>query len=183
MPLLDEAFFLVPALNPGGGSSSPIAPETMLRSELTQKRLEEYRVLFLLNLPQIAAAEERALGEYLEGGGSVVVFPGDAVKPDAWNRLAEAGASALGALVPARLGEVLRGGAAEEPVTLDDVDFEHPVLGRTKVLGNPVKLSQTPGRVKSAAPELGEHTEEILLDRGGYTRQEIASLKQQGIIR
>ena len=39
---------------------------------------------------------------------------------------------------------------------------EHPVTGPFRTLGVPVKLSQTPGRVHSPAPRLGEHTAEVL---------------------
>src|SRR5947209_10325140 len=39
---------------------------------------------------------------------------------------------------------------------------EHPRLGRFSVLGQAVKLSRTPAAVKTPAPELGQHTDEIL---------------------
>src|SRR5947209_12308310 len=39
---------------------------------------------------------------------------------------------------------------------------EHPKLGRFNVLGQAVKLSRTPAAVKTPAPELGQHTDEIL---------------------
>jgi crotonobetainyl-CoA:carnitine CoA-transferase CaiB-like acyl-CoA transferase len=36
------------------------------------------------------------------------------------------------------------------------------VTGRFRTMGVPVKLSDTPGSVRRAAPRLGEHTNEIL---------------------
>jgi crotonobetainyl-CoA:carnitine CoA-transferase CaiB-like acyl-CoA transferase len=39
---------------------------------------------------------------------------------------------------------------------------EHPTAGEMKTLGIVAKLSETPGAVVSAAPRLGEHSEEIL---------------------
>jgi len=45
-------------------------------------------------------------------------------------------------------------------------EIDHPVAGKIKALGIPVKLSKTPGKIKKAAPVLGEHTEEILTELG-----------------
>lgn len=42
------------------------------------------------------------------------------------------------------------------------VETTHPVTGRFKTMGVPVKLSDTPGSVRRAAPRLGEHTDEVL---------------------
>ncbi len=42
------------------------------------------------------------------------------------------------------------------------VDIEHPTAGATKVLGIPIKLSDTPGSVRRPAPRHGEHTGEVL---------------------
>jgi crotonobetainyl-CoA:carnitine CoA-transferase CaiB-like acyl-CoA transferase len=46
------------------------------------------------------------------------------------------------------------------------VEVEHPVEGTVRALGIPVKLSDTPGSVRRAAPLLGEHTEEVLREAG-----------------
>jgi len=43
----------------------------------------------------------------------------------------------------------------------------------------PVRFSQTPARAGAVAPELGEHTEEVLLEIG-YTWDDIAHLRDQG---
>ena len=42
------------------------------------------------------------------------------------------------------------------------VETEHADAGTIKMLGIPVKLSDTPGAVRRPPPRLGEHTEEIL---------------------
>ncbi|KAB2329719.1 CoA transferase [Cytobacillus depressus] len=42
------------------------------------------------------------------------------------------------------------------------VELDHPVAGKTKILGNPVKFSKTPPVIQKPSPSLGEHTEEIL---------------------
>jgi crotonobetainyl-CoA:carnitine CoA-transferase CaiB-like acyl-CoA transferase len=46
------------------------------------------------------------------------------------------------------------------------VELEHPVEGTVRVLGIPVKLSDTPGAVRRPAPLLGEHTDEVLREAG-----------------
>jgi crotonobetainyl-CoA:carnitine CoA-transferase CaiB-like acyl-CoA transferase len=61
------------------------------------------------------------------------------------------------------------------------VNVDHPVLGPTSVVRNPLNFSRTPVRVGAPAPELGQHTEEVLLD-AGYTWEQIADLREQAII-
>ncbi|MCL6650445.1 MAG: hypothetical protein K6U89_19275 [Chloroflexi bacterium] len=51
-----------------------------------------------------------------------------------------------------------------------------------KITGTPLKLSETPGRVKHLAPLPGEHNEEILQGRLGYTPEQIAALYREGAI-
>jgi len=62
------------------------------------------------------------------------------------------------------------------------VDFDHPVAGKVKLVGIPVRLGATPGRIRMGAPEFSQHTEEVLLEVGGYSWEEIAELKSQEVI-
>src|SRR5690606_2781502 len=52
------------------------------------------------------------------------------------------------------------------------VDVEHPSWGPLKVIGSPIAMSGTPTRWGIVAPELGQHTEEVLLE-AGYTWDDI----------
>jgi len=61
------------------------------------------------------------------------------------------------------------------------VEIEHPVAGKIKLINSTAKFSETPASVRSGAPQLGQHTEEILLDLG-YTWDDISELKDQGVI-
>ena len=44
-----------------------------------------------------------------------------------------------------------------------------------------VNLSETPGRSRTAAPEFGQHSEEVLLE-AGYSWGEIEALRSDGVI-
>ncbi len=62
------------------------------------------------------------------------------------------------------------------------VDTVHPKAGALKQIGVPIKLSETPGEVRTPAPEMGEHTEGILQELG-YAPEEIQRLRREGVIR
>lgn len=59
--------------------------------------------------------------------------------------------------------------------------FDHPSYGPVELVDCPVKLSDTPAQITKPAPELGQHTEEVLLE-AGYNWEEIIKLKEDGII-
>ncbi|MBM3139428.1 MAG: CoA transferase [Chloroflexi bacterium] len=61
------------------------------------------------------------------------------------------------------------------------VELEHPNFAGHRTVGIPISLSETPGRVQGPAPELGQHTEEILLSLG-YDWGRITALRDQGAI-
>ena len=61
------------------------------------------------------------------------------------------------------------------------VDTEDPELGTIHNIGVPVKLSATPGSIRRRAPALGEHSAEILLERG-FTPAEVDGLLAEGVI-
>lgn len=61
------------------------------------------------------------------------------------------------------------------------VEVEHPVEGVIRMLGIPVKLSETPGEVRRAAPLLSQHTDEIL-DELGVDVGRRHDLRERGVI-
>ena len=61
------------------------------------------------------------------------------------------------------------------------VDIEDPELGTIHNIGVPVKLSETPGKIRRRAPALGEHSSEVLLEHG-FTQAEVESLMAEGVV-
>lgn len=62
------------------------------------------------------------------------------------------------------------------------VELEDPHLGTIKHIGVPVKLSDTPGTIRHRAPDLGEHSREVLLE-AGYTPSEVENFVEHGVVR
>jgi len=58
---------------------------------------------------------------------------------------------------------------------------EHAVLGPMKVLGTPIKLSDTPASVRSAPPTLGQHTDALLAELG-LSAADIVGLRGRAVI-
>ena len=76
------------------------------------------------------------------------------------------------------------GEVCEHPQLLERgkvVDVPHPTAGTVKLMGMPIELSDTPGRIEAHPPLLGEHTEEVL-KQTGYSDVEIATLRAGGIV-
>ena len=59
------------------------------------------------------------------------------------------------------------------------VETTRPDGTTARAVGNPVQLSATPSKISGAVPELGQHTEEVLLELG-YSWEEIAKLSDSG---
>jgi crotonobetainyl-CoA:carnitine CoA-transferase CaiB-like acyl-CoA transferase len=68
--------------------------------------------------------------------------------------------------------------AAREMVVWED----YPGLGRIPIPGLPIKLSDTPGRIMSPAPRLGEHNEVIYGGLLHLSLEEIKQLREERII-
>jgi formyl-CoA transferase/CoA:oxalate CoA-transferase len=61
------------------------------------------------------------------------------------------------------------------------VTLMHPTAGATRVMGSPIKLSDTPPSLRSAPPTLGQHTDAVL-EELGYPAERIQQLRSERVI-
>jgi len=76
------------------------------------------------------------------------------------------------------------GQALSHPQTLARgmvVEVDHPTLGQMQAVGCPIHFSDTPTQIDRAAPDLGQHTREIL-ENYGYSATDIDALYQAGAV-
>ncbi len=60
-------------------------------------------------------------------------------------------------------------------------EVDHPILGRLRTIGTPIKMSDTPLNPHRRAPMLGEHTDDVLAN-SGYSSDEIEQLRYLGAV-
>jgi len=60
--------------------------------------------------------------------------------------------------------------------------LEHEEMGAAPYMGLEHRLEGTPGRLRWAAPVMGQHTDEILRDMLGLSEAEIAQLRKDGAL-
>jgi CoA:oxalate CoA-transferase len=68
--------------------------------------------------------------------------------------------------------------AAREMIT----QVMHSKAGPLQVVNSPIKLSRTPVKLDKASPELGEHTEEVFMNLLGFSKEELAKLREEKAI-
>lgn len=61
------------------------------------------------------------------------------------------------------------------------VEAEHLVAGNIRMTGIPVKLSETPGQIRTVPPLLGQNTDEVLLSLG-YSSEQIVGFRSSGTL-
>ncbi len=59
---------------------------------------------------------------------------------------------------------------------------EHPALGPWKWVTTPLRFTKTPVSIRTPAPGVGEHTDEVLADVLGYPPERIAQLRADGVV-
>ncbi len=77
-------------------------------------------------------------------------------------------------------GDIMNHEQVAEAGIVQTVD--HPVAGPIKQVGPVIRMSDTPGRIASPPPLLGQHTREVL-DEAGYDASEVQDLLDTGVAR
>jgi len=62
------------------------------------------------------------------------------------------------------------------------VDVAHPTAGATRLTGAHIKLTATPARIRTPAPLLGQHNDEVFGGLLGLATENIAQLRHQGVL-
>lgn len=129
-----ETDYLTQAIDPiedSGTAPSVIQAEVAGESQLRNRELTGYDVIVLANVAQFTAEEARLLDSYLQQGGGLVVFAGDRVAAENYNRLLYNGGKGF---LPAEIGATV--GDAQKPTEssfgLDPLDFAHPIVAEYK---------------------------------------------------
>jgi len=61
-------------------------------------------------------------------------------------------------------------------------DVVHATLGPLRVLGTPLKLSETPASIRTAPPTLGQHTAQVLIDDLQFTQADVDAWRAKRIV-
>ncbi len=62
------------------------------------------------------------------------------------------------------------------------VEMDHPRAGKVTIVGVPMRLSRTPGKIRTPAPKLGEHTVEVMREFMGMSDARIDELRRAGVL-
>jgi crotonobetainyl-CoA:carnitine CoA-transferase CaiB-like acyl-CoA transferase len=61
-------------------------------------------------------------------------------------------------------------------------ELQHPTVGAMRVLGTPLKLSNTAASIRTPPPRLGEHTDAVLTADAGVPAADLDALRAKGVI-
>jgi hypothetical protein len=128
-PFQAETDYLAQALSPSEespGQPQPIQVEVVAESQLANRELTPYDVVVLCNVDQFSQQEVSALEDYLKQGGGVVVFGGDQVIADNYNRLLYDDGKGL---LPAAIGPSVGDAAKKEAgFYFNPLGYRHPIV-------------------------------------------------------
>ncbi len=118
-----------------------IRTEVVAESQLSRRELAPYDAVILCNIAQFTESEVAALDDYLKQGGGVIVFGGDQVVPENYNRLLFADGKGL---LPASIGPSV-GDAAKKEASFgfNPLGFKHPIVAEFAGEADPVTAGLT----------------------------------------
>ncbi len=146
-PYQAETDYLAQALSPteqAPGQPRPIRVEVIPESQLSHKELPSFDVVVLCNVDQFSQPEVTAIDDFLNQGGGVVVFGGDQVVPENYNRLLYADGKGF---LPAKFGASVGDAAKREGGFLfNPLGYRHPIVSEYQGESDPVTAGITQAR-------------------------------------
>jgi hypothetical protein len=143
-PFEAETDYLAQALTPSEGSPGQpglIRAEVVAESQLAGRELDRYDAIAICNLAQFSQVEVTALEEYLKQGGGVVIFGGDQVVSENYNRLLYADGKGL---LPVSLaGTVGDAGRKQAGFSFNPLGYRHPLISEFRGEPDPVTAGLT----------------------------------------
>ncbi len=118
--------YLALALSPASDQNdrSIVRVDVVLESALVESDLSAYDAVFLVNVAQFTQTEGGVLASYLKRGGGLVVFLGDQVQSESYNRVLGNQAMSGERLLPVTLGAV----AAAGQYQFNPLEYRHPIV-------------------------------------------------------
>lgn len=133
--LSGAAGYLATALAPGAAAEprSLIVPRIVSHRDIDVQPLSQESVIVLCNVPRLAEAQWTRLANFVLGGGGLLVFGGDRVDPEHYNRNALRVGSSVGrdppnSLLPVRIRHIEGDGSENQFVHFAPDHFTHPAL-------------------------------------------------------
>lgn len=144
-----ETFFLSRALNPAGEKDSSLfLPTVILVDGLAAASLDSYQAVILCNVASLPDAWLAKLQSFVQQGGGLLIFAGDRIQAESYNRLANSSPP----LLPSELRE-RKLGAESSGEKIDKIDLAHPALQGFSdvILSESMKSARVWGYARSAS--------------------------------
>ena len=127
IPYLNDSFYLEKALQPVSEESWALKPTILTAANLTNDPLSNYRIIYLVDLPEIDEVIARRLLEFVETGGKLVWICGQDTQIASYNAAHEASG---GRLLPEPLDTIMAPGVEEnrDSWQITWLDGQHPAL-------------------------------------------------------
>jgi hypothetical protein len=128
--ILDPSFYVERALNPyqvlGEPERSIIQADPVAMEEVTEDRLRQASVVFLVNCRAVPSPQADWLAEFVTRGGGVVAFPDDDLDSSSWNAFLQRGDPKP--ILPVQLSRPEGLAADAEPLRVQEPDLSFPVF-------------------------------------------------------
>jgi hypothetical protein len=143
-PYQAETDYLAQALSPSEispGHPNPLKVEVVSESQLSRRELTPYDAIVLCNVGVFSETDVNALEAYLKQGGGVIIFGGDQVDAENYNRrLYQDGQG----LLPARFGPSVGDAKKKEAAfRFNPKEYRHPLIAEFQGAGGPVTAGLT----------------------------------------